>query len=161
LNALFGHRRHFVETIVNGAVGHIPARIFVLGTPDAPQLAFLASSSSAVIHANVQANFAPWRSVFVSPQARRIHQSISHGHRNSDERLVVASWGQLLRSRFRVVNTYSETGIHNPDFPSAEASTSLTGASPWQKQTALPLRLTLERNAGYTGDVIQRQHAHA
>jgi len=150
---------HFVETVMNTAVGYIPARMFGVSTPDVLHLS-VTISFSAVIHADVQTNLGPPRSVFVSPQARRVQHSVSHGPLNSDDRTVVECWGQLFRTRARVVNTYSETGIHDPDFAGRSINPRhLRVVVAEAHRASVPSRAPAKRRT--RGNVIQRQHARA
>ena len=102
LNVLSDNRTHFVETFVSAVVAYVPARILGLSAPDAVKLTSLTIFVSAVIHTNVRTNLGPLRNVFVSPQAHRVHHSISVEHFNTNYGTVFMFWDLLFRTRSRM-----------------------------------------------------------
>ena len=99
LNVLSDNRTHFIETFVSAVVAYVPARILGLSSADAIKLTSLTIFVSAVIHTNIRTNLGPLRNVFVSPQAHRVHHSISVEHFNTNYGTVFMFWDLLFRTR--------------------------------------------------------------
>ena len=116
---------------------------------------------SAVIHTNIRTNLGPLRNVFVSPQAHRVHHSISVEHFNTNYGTVFMFWDLLFRTRSEDVNAYPATGIDDVTFPHGQRANPVSLVATWAKQFAHPFRLALQRDAGYAGNVKQPQTATA
>ena len=161
LNVLSDNRTHFVETFVSAVVAYVPARILGLSAPDALKLTSLTIFVSAVIHTNIRTNLGPLRNVFVSPQAHRVHHSISVEHFNTNYGTVFMFWDLLFRTRSEDVNAYPATGIDDVTFPHGQRANPASLVATWAKQFAHPFRLALQRDIGYAGNVKQPQTATA
>ena len=146
LNVLSDNRTHFIETFVGAVVAYVPARILGLSSPDAIKLTSLTIFVSAVIHTNLRTNLGPLRNVFVSPQAHRVHHSISVEHFNTNYGTVFMFWDLLFRTRSDDVNVYPATGIDDDTFPHGQRANPASLLAMWAKQFAHPFRLALERN---------------
>jgi sterol desaturase/sphingolipid hydroxylase (fatty acid hydroxylase superfamily) len=153
LNVLSDNRTHFVETFVSAIVAYVPARILGLSAPDAIKLTSLTIFVSAVIHTNIRTNLGPLRNVFVSPQAHRVHHSISVEHFNTNYGTVFMFWDLLFRTRSEDVNAYPATGIDDVTFPHGRSANPASLVATWAKQFAHPFRLALQRGTGYAGNV--------
>jgi sterol desaturase/sphingolipid hydroxylase (fatty acid hydroxylase superfamily) len=156
LNVLSDNRTHFIETFVSAVVAYAPARILGLSSPDAIKLTSLTIFVSAVIHTNIRTNLGPLRNVFVSPQAHRVHHSISVEHFNTNYGTVFMFWDLLFRTRSEDVNAYPATGIDDITFPHGQSANPASLVATWAKQFAHPFRLVLQRDTGYAGNVSQR-----
>ena len=161
LNVLSDNRTHFVETFVSAVVAYVPARILGLSAPDALKLTSLTIFVSAVIHTNVRTNLGPLRNVFVSPQAHRVHHSISVEHFNTNYGTVFMFWDLLFRTRSEDVNAYPATGIEDVTFPHGQRANPVSLVATWAKQFAHPFRLVLQRDTGYAGNIRQPHTAPA
>jgi sterol desaturase/sphingolipid hydroxylase (fatty acid hydroxylase superfamily) len=153
LNVLSDNRTHFVETFVSALIAYVPARILGLSAPDAIKLTSLTIFVSAVIHTNIRTNLGPLRNVFVSPQAHRVHHSISVEHFNTNYGTVFMFWDLLFRTRSDDVNAYPATGIDDVTFPHGQSTNPAALVATWAKQFAHPFRLALQRGTGYAGNV--------
>jgi sterol desaturase/sphingolipid hydroxylase (fatty acid hydroxylase superfamily) len=157
LNVLSDNRQHFVETIINAAIAYLPARALGLNSPDALKLASLTIYWSALIHTNIRTNLGPLRYVLVSPQAHRVHHSVSPEYFNTNYGTFLVCWDIIFRTVYPDYDIYPATGIDDMELPELARRpsgrvTPVGVATLWIRQTIHPFRLALQKTSGYAGN---------
>jgi len=156
LNVLSDNREHVVETIITAALAYFPAVLLGLNTPDAIRVAFVTIYFSAFIHANIRTDLGPLRFLLVSPQAHRVHHSISPEHFNHNYGTLFAWWDYLLGTRYHDRDVYPATGIDDPFFPHHSRANPLSLAHLWARQSIYPFKLAVHHVNGYAGNMRAR-----
>ena len=157
LNVLSDNREHFVETVINAAIAYLPARALGLNSPDALKLASLTIYWSALIHTNIRTNLGPLRHLIISPQAHRVHHSISPEHFNTNYGTFLSCWDMIFRTVHPEADIYPATGIDDMELPElVRRHDGRFGPAAlvnlWVQQTVHPFRLAFQRNTGYAGN---------
>ena len=164
LNVLSDNREHFVETVINAMIAYLPPRALGLNSADALKLASLTIYWSALIHTNIRTNLGLLRYLVVSPQAHRVHHSISPEHYDTNYGSCLACWDYLFRTNYRDCDIYPATGIDDRTFPELQRRPdgrvgAIALSTLWVRQTVHPFRLAFHNNTRYpdnktTADVV-------
>ena len=157
LNVLSDNREHFVETVINAAIAYLPARALGLNSPDALKLASLTIYWSALIHTNLRTNLGVLRYLLISPQAHRVHHSITPEHFNTNYGTFLACWDMIFGTVHPEHDIYPATGIDDMELPELIRRPDgrfgpVALANLWLRQTIHPFRLAFERSTGYAGN---------
>ena len=154
LNVLSDNRQHFIETVIGAMIAYLPARVLGLDSPDTLRLAFLTAYWSALIHTNIRTDLGPLRYLVVSPQAHRVHHSVSSEHYDTNYGSGLACWDYLFHTGYRDHSIYPATGIDDHTFPELARRpngrvTAIALAKLWVRQTVHPFGHALHNNTGY------------
>jgi sterol desaturase/sphingolipid hydroxylase (fatty acid hydroxylase superfamily) len=116
LNLFTNFRNHPLDHVA--AITLVALPMFVTGSSVTEALAFsfFAVVHAILTHANVRWSFGPLRHILVSPQAHRIHHSVSSDHYGKNLGVTFSFWDRLFGTAY-AGNEYPVVGLNEPDLP--------------------------------------------
>lgn len=146
MNVLSDNRQHVIETLVSATIAFMPAWFLGLNTALASTLAVSTVYVSAFIHTNIRTNLGPFRYIFISPQAHRVHHSIEPQYYDTNFGTLFSWWDYLFGTHHPADNVYPATGVDDPAFPMEASANPARVVMTWAAQTLYPFRVLAARS---------------
>ena len=120
MNFFTEHRVHPVDSVVVQLTQFVPMMMV------APSLTYVVAIGWGTLayrrfyHSNIRTNLGILRYLFVTPQSHRIHHSRDRQHSDSNYGFLLSIWDRIFGTLHRGYDTYPDTGIEDPLFPTEE-----------------------------------------